>query len=452
MQGLFLKKLILYFGILVISCSIALAGDIALVRLHPFGSEFDILIPALWRDGHTPMGLSDTFIDPSGFDVYWIFPNDRLTESDIEKLYSFVCGGGHLILVPDARDFIIEATNRIFEYETWFDELGRPQAYSELVLDSVPDTIIHYGLGFLRSSFITNFDNRWPRIRGVDTLLTKGVCSIGLEGDGLLRYVGWGGRDCYGEPYDADTAVYDSFAVQIIAGNYLAGEITVVGGSDLFHDYYVSGFTDIITLYDNLQFARQLFACNNRADSAALEQADSTLSLRLFGEFTDFDPDSCEWKFRILHVWPPYEFRGHELGARFVAPNVLEIDNPPIFNPVYDTVEVCLMFLPDPTGETVLWDFPVCDTFKFDYDGIKETATPDHFTISTYPNPFNSAVNIVAPENTTIEIFDIDGKHITKFSKNESIWRPSECVSSGIYLIRATNGINSVSKRVLYIK
>ena len=449
MQELFFKKLILSFGILVISCSIALAGDIALVRLPPFVEEFDILINALWRDGHTPFGLSDTFVDPSGFDTYWLMPAERLTDDNIIKLHSFVSGGGHLILVLEYRGDLVEATNRIFEYEPWFEELGRPQAYKECVHDAVPDTFI---LVFSSSSFILNFDPRWERGSGIDTLITAVGCAVGCETEGCLTAVGWGGIDCYGDPYDADTAVYDSFAVQILAGYYRAGEITVVADMDIFADFPYSGFTDIITLFDNLQFARQLFACNTRADSAALEQADSTLSLRLFGEFTDFDPDSCEWKFRILHVWPPYEFRGHELGARFVAPDILEIDNPPIHNPVYDTVEVCLMFLPDPTGETVLWDFPVCDTFKFDYDGIKETATPDHFTISTYPNPFNSAVNIVAPENTTIEIFDIDGKHITKFSKNESIWRPSECVSSGIYLIRATNGINSVSKRVLYIK
>ncbi len=467
MQELFSKKLILSFGILAISCSIALAGDIALVRLRPFVEEFNILINALWRDGHTPFGLSDTFVDPSGFDTYWLMPAERLTDDNIIKLHSFVSGGGHLILVLEYRGDLVEAANRIFEYEPWFEELGRPQAYKECVHDAVPDTFI---LVFSSSSFILNFDPRWERGSGIDTLITA---------------VGWGGIDCYGDPYDADTAVYDSFAVQILAGYFRAGEITVVADMDIFADFPYSGFTDIITLFDNLQFARQLFACNERADSAALEQEDSTFRVHLHGDFTAFNPDSCEWKFRILHVWPPYEFRGHELGARFIAPDILEIDNPPIHNPVYDTVEVCLMFLPDYDGETVLWDFPVCDTFWFDFSNIAETPTPQSFAISAYPNPFNSSVTISldfgseSPKPlSTIEIFDVNGRRVVEItpptpldrgehgksplSKGDLgglfVWQPDESLGSGVYLIRARFGSaqqpsgQTYTKPVVYVK
>lgn len=470
MQELFLKRLIILLVFFVIACVSVLAGDVALVRLPPFIEEFDILINALWRDGHTPFGLSDTFVDPSGFDTYWFMPAERLTDDNIIKLHSFVSGGGHLILVLGYRGDLVEAANRIFEYEPWFEELGRPQAYKEIVHDAVPDT---FNLAISSSSFILNFDPRWERGSGIDTLITAEGCAVG-----------WGGIDCYGAPYDADTAVYDSFAVQILAGYYRAGEITVVADMDIFADFPFSGYTDIITLFDNLQFARQLFACNTRADSAAIEQADSTFRVYLHGDFTNFNPDSCKWKFRILHVWPPYQFRGHELGARFIAPDILEIDNPPIHNPVYDTVEVCLMFLPDYRGETVLWDFPVCDTFKFDFSNISETPTPQAFALSAYPNPFNSAVTITLdgvgdgfPVQLNIEIYDVAGRKIDVIARPEAaaissnqgdcfvgqspsrndcvsefVWTPDETLPSGVYLVRIKQNGRTYTKPVVYVK
>jgi len=449
------------------------AGDVVLAEIRPFYVEFPTLENALQRDGHRIFGhgVVDIFVAPESFDAYWILPdNAYLADSNIAQLEHFVKTGGHLILIVDCRGDIVEVANRIFRYEVWFEELGRPQAYNEYVRDSVPDTFIDY-FGYLSSSFILNFDSRWERGEGIDTLITGLGASVGVETDGRLRAVGWGARDSYGHPYSADTAVYDSFAVQILAGNYHEGEITVVADVEPFSTLPY-GETDIITLFDNLQFARQLFACNQRADSAALEQADSTLSLRIFGEFTDFDPDSCEWRFRILHVLPLYEFRGHEIGARFIAPDLLEIDYPPIYNPVYDTVEVCVMFLQDYDGETVLWDFPVCDTFRFDFSAIAETPTPEYFEISAYPNPFNSAVTISLTchsrerGNPEIEIYDVTGRLVAEIPINGSEsakslstlasgacrWQPEESLGSGVYFIRASIGNETVTKNIVYLK
>jgi hypothetical protein len=464
-----LKKVLI---LLALSAFSLFSGEMVFVGAYFYFEDLSTLENTLIKDGHRIISLVDTFIDPTGFDTYWINPDESLTDDNITKLYSFVCGGGHLILVPDCRSFFVGPTNRIFEYEPWFEELGRPRAYNEYVYDAVPDTFIDY-FGYVTSSFILNFDSRWVRAKGIDTLITAGGVSIGVETDGCLNIVGWGGRDCYGDPYEADTAVYDSFAVQILAGYYRAGEITVVADVNLFTTYRFDQ-TDIITLFDNLQFARQLFACNTRADSAWLEQADSTFRVHLHGDFTAFNPDSCEWKFRILHVWPPYQFRGHEIGARFVAPNILEIDNPPIHNPVYDTVEVCLMFLPDYDGETVLWDFPVCDTFKFDFSNIAETPTPQSFAIYAHPNPFNSSVTITAPAGAEIEVFDVNGRRISvipdpdresrgvggeldsRFHGNDNIvgskWRPDPSLGSGVYLVRARFGACETSCRVVYLK
>ena len=229
------------------------------------------------------------------------------------------------------------------------------------------------------------------------------------------------------------------------------GEITVVSDLEFFCTY-PHGETDIISLFDNLQFARQLFACNERADSLQLSQTANTVRGRIFGDFSPFNPDSSKWKYRFVTSGICYHYRGWELAAYYDPPDMIVSYFPSFSFPITDSMEVCLELLPDYDGETVLWNFPICDTFWFDYDGIAEAVTPEHFAISAWPNPFNSAVQIKAPENTTIEIYDINGKHITKFSKSEYIWHPLVNTASGIYLIRATNNKKSITKRVLYIK
>jgi len=121
-----------------------------------------------------------------------------------------------------------------------------------------------------------------------------------------------------------------------------------------------------------------------------------------------------------------------------------------------------------------------------DNTGIAEspTAKPAAFTLSAYPNPFNSAVTIsiyqagtpVLPVSQTstpeIEIFDINGRKIeeiplnppltrgTSFSprllkggRGGFVWQPDENLGSGVYLIRAKIGDEqTVMKRVVYLK
>jgi len=104
-------------------------------------------------------------------------------------------------------------------------------------------------------------------------------------------------------------------------------------------------------------------------------------------------------------------------------------------------------------------------------------------TLSTYPNPFNSAVTISLschsraqtgahsgtignPDNVTIEIFDINGRKILQSPLTPLIkggveqsetgesykWTPDAFLGSGVYLVRATVGEETVSKRVVYLK
>ena len=83
---------------------------------------------------------------------------------------------------------------------------------------------------------------------------------------------------------------------------------------------------------------------------------------------------------------------------------------------------------------------------------IEDVIIPDKHTFSVKPNPFNSAVSITAPENATVEIFDIMGKSIAILEGGEQIWRPEASIGSGVYLVSATVGEQSITKRVVYLK
>jgi len=120
---------------------------------------------------------------------------------------------------------------------------------------------------------------------------------------------------------------------------------------------------------------------------------------------------------------------------------------------------------------------------------INETPpTPDHFTISAYPNPFNAAVTIAFdchsreggnPEGVSVEILDMNGRRIAliarradarrgnllddneiaalpEVARNDAmgkcVWQPAPSLGSGVYLVRATIEDESISKRIVYLK
>ncbi len=113
------------------------------------------------------------------------------------------------------------------------------------------------------------------------------------------------------------------------------------------------------------------------------------------------------------------------------------------------------------------------DVALFDPTGIEEFITrPENLTLSTYPNPFNSAVTIsiaVGARPVRIEIFDICGHLMADLPvptcdfENQQvvptpvIWQPDASVGSGVYFVRAkidgNNGLQPiVAKRVVYLK
>jgi photosystem II stability/assembly factor-like uncharacterized protein len=105
---------------------------------------------------------------------------------------------------------------------------------------------------------------------------------------------------------------------------------------------------------------------------------------------------------------------------------------------------------------------------------------PSDFTISAHPNPFNSAVTITAPAGAGVcdtplrlEIFDVAGRCVrtlrpsaTSLEKGGTdiaplhkggqggsyIWTPDPSLGSGVYLVRARLGEESITKRVVYLK
>jgi len=115
-------------------------------------------------------------------------------------------------------------------------------------------------------------------------------------------------------------------------------------------------------------------------------------------------------------------------------------------------------------------------------DGIEEnspSAKPEAFTISAYPNPFNGNCRLMIDDLGTgidaIEIYDVNGRKVeenpptlraTSLDKGGNghaplhkggqggsyIWQPAPSLGSGVYLVRATVGEQSTSKRIVYLK
>ena len=86
---------------------------------------------------------------------------------------------------------------------------------------------------------------------------------------------------------------------------------------------------------------------------------------------------------------------------------------------------------------------------------------PTTYSLTAYPNPFNSSCMITAPSGAKIEIYDLQGRLISKgiqpFAESQGertfIWQPDKTIQSGVYIIKATmeNGRQKV-KRVVLIK
>jgi len=92
---------------------------------------------------------------------------------------------------------------------------------------------------------------------------------------------------------------------------------------------------------------------------------------------------------------------------------------------------------------------------------IKDNRTPPQSDLRIYPNPFNRECNIETPSGAKIEIYDVNGRSISrssieKFHENEGSmiyrWKPYEQMSSGIYTCIIRHNEKSIREALIYIK
>ncbi|MCD6502348.1 T9SS type A sorting domain-containing protein [bacterium] len=113
--------------------------------------------------------------------------------------------------------------------------------------------------------------------------------------------------------------------------------------------------------------------------------------------------------------------------------------------------------------------------YRYEFEdtlGIDENSLPNDFSLSAYPNPFNSAITIslsagvgasdARSGQVGVKIFDIAGHLVAdlpvtncgspQFVPTPQIWQPEKSLGSGIYLVRTVVGEKSLTKRILYVK
>ena len=97
-------------------------------------------------------------------------------------------------------------------------------------------------------------------------------------------------------------------------------------------------------------------------------------------------------------------------------------------------------------------DFGGSETSSFRIEGNLSMNDPDEANIRVYPNPTSSVLNIEVPQSSQYQysVFTMNGKQVLDgvFNSNKTHVNTNS-LSSGVYIIRITNGNNSISKRVV---
>ncbi len=84
-------------------------------------------------------------------------------------------------------------------------------------------------------------------------------------------------------------------------------------------------------------------------------------------------------------------------------------------------------------------------------DAISE-AIPARHSLSAYPNPFNSALQIATAPGASITIFNTLGRAVYEANSTGSLtWTPDEQIPSGLYIIQSTtaDGVEEVGRALL---
>ncbi len=184
------------------------------------------------------------------------------------------------------------------------------------------------------------------------------------------------------------------------------------------------------------------------------------------------------------------------IADEFNGLQIIDISSPSFpfragfYNTAYYTVDV---FVSDRYAYVVCGDSGLYILDVSYFTGIEENSPstkPEAFSLSAYPNPFNSSVTIAldipvgdgSPVPLSVKIYDVAGRMVavaepvevpvgeglkpsrssitqkTGGSKTaplrngEFIWRPDESLGSGVFLIRATVGGETSSNKIIYLK
>ncbi|MHA2024119.1 MAG: T9SS type A sorting domain-containing protein, partial [Candidatus Thorarchaeota archaeon] len=107
------------------------------------------------------------------------------------------------------------------------------------------------------------------------------------------------------------------------------------------------------------------------------------------------------------------------------------------------TVDDSIEFEIDPDNRVIVEEGVVCS--------VSENMLPKEISLSAYPNPFNSCVNITT-DALEIAIMNVQGKDVYrgKVENSEFSWNPQD-LTSGLYIVKAI-GEKEKSIRISYIK
>lgn len=94
----------------------------------------------------------------------------------------------------------------------------------------------------------------------------------------------------------------------------------------------------------------------------------------------------------------------------------------------------------------------IYDVFNSPF-AVEESRPKQVEFINVYPNPFNSACRIKAPEGSIVNIFDTRGNKVATLAGGLQIWTPEANLPSGIYLVNVEfQGIVGSWCSILYLK
>ena len=134
----------------------------------------------------------------------------------------------------------------------------------------------------------------------------------------------------------------------------------------------------------------------------------------------------------------PVFTNGEDLSGGFVPPFTFSATNP--------TGAITIEFTADGSVNAPGWEISfTCETFS--------TSSFSENDIKIYPNPFNNKVNITSDKDIEkLIVYDMNGKIVRQLQLNDNnnlIDLDLSGMSSGIYLIKLSNGISSFTKRVI---